>query len=62
VIYIKKQNKGLNLQHDTELLDPIYFDIMDNLWVLHFVISVYGISRRRHTWSHCFPLRYYHCH
>jgi len=29
MIYIKKQSKGLNLQKDIELLDPIYFDIID---------------------------------
>jgi len=28
MIYIKKQFQGLNLQHDTDLLDPIYFDII----------------------------------
>jgi len=28
MIYIKKQQKGLNLQKDTELLDPIYSDII----------------------------------
>jgi len=29
MIYIKKQSKGLNLQKDIELHDPIYFDIID---------------------------------
>jgi len=28
MIFIKKQSKGLNLQRDTELLDPIYSDII----------------------------------
>jgi len=28
IIYIKKQNESPNLQHDIELLDPIYFDII----------------------------------
>jgi len=28
MIYIKKQQKGLNLKKDTELLDPIYSDII----------------------------------
>jgi len=28
MIYIKKQQKGLNLQKDTEFLDPIYSDII----------------------------------
>jgi len=28
MIYIKKQSYGLNLQHDTDSLDPIYFDII----------------------------------
>jgi len=28
MIYIKKQSKGLNLQENKELLEPIYFDII----------------------------------
>jgi len=28
MIFIKKQSKGLNLQRDIELLDPIYSDII----------------------------------
>jgi len=28
MIYIKKQNKSLNLQQDTEFLDSIYFNII----------------------------------
>jgi len=28
MIYIKKQSYSLNLQHDTDSLDPIYFDII----------------------------------
>jgi len=28
MIYIKKQSHSLNLQHDTDSLDPIYFDII----------------------------------
>jgi len=28
MIYIKKQQRGLNAQKDTELLDPIYSDII----------------------------------
>jgi len=28
MIFIKEQSKGLNLQRDTELLDPIYSDII----------------------------------
>jgi len=31
MIYIKKQQKGLNLKKDTELLDPIYSDIIGAL-------------------------------
>jgi len=29
MIHIKKQSKNLNLQKDTELLDPIYSGIID---------------------------------
>lgn len=29
MIYIKKQPHGLTLQNDTELLDSIYFDLVD---------------------------------
>jgi len=31
MIHIKKQSYGLNLQHDTDSLDPIYFDIIRSL-------------------------------
>jgi hypothetical protein len=31
MIHIKKQNNGLNLHSDTELLDPIYADLVDFL-------------------------------
>lgn len=31
MLHIKRQSNGLNLQKDTELLDPIYFDIINSL-------------------------------
>ena len=40
VIHIKKQKNGLNLQNDTEMLDPLYNDLIKKKKWCFFVLWI----------------------